>query len=227
MLDMGKLEKMWIESYADLEQGTQPEMVNGKSRFTLLMNPETISRKFQVEYTDSNLPNTNQQPRYFRTKPEEFKLDILLDGTGVVKDSGFPGSALLSVLEDSDNDVSAQIDTLKQFCYKYEGDLHRPYYVKLCWGSADGFFTGILTGLDIDYKLFRPDGKPIRAIVHLSLISATHPHQRVFKGGDRFALLTNSIYGDPNYYTDVARANNMLSFRRVAIGATINFPPLQ
>lgn len=242
MLNMGKLEKMWIESYADDQPGTAPESVDGNTRFVLLVNPETIARKFEVEYSDGNLPNTNQQPKYFRTKPEEFKLDILFDGTGVVKDSGFPGSGLVSMLEDSDNDVSSKIETLKKFCYKYDGETHKPFYVKICWGSADGFFKGILTGLDIDYKLFRPDGKPIRAMAHLSLISSVHPqtavllednhspditHQRVFKGGDKFTLLAGKIYGDPNYYTDVARANGMLSYRRISQGSVINFPPLK
>jgi len=147
--------------------------------FVLLVNPETLSRKFEVEYSDGNLPNTNQQPKYFRTKPEEFKLDILFDGTGVVRTRG-SRAAGWSVCWRIRTTMSARgSETLKNSVINMTGRRTSLFYVKICWGSTDGFFKGILTGLDIDYKLFRPDGKPIRAMAHLSLISSVHPQTAV------------------------------------------------
>ena len=35
--------------------------------------------------------------------------------------------------------------------------------------------SGVLQSLDIDYKLFTPEGKPLRAIAHLGLISSINP----------------------------------------------------
>ena len=242
MLEMGKIEKLWIESFLDNEAGSQPRNIEGKTKFYALVNPENFTRKYAIEYVDQNVPNTTQQAKYFRTKPEEFKLDLLIDGTGVVKDAGIINIGIANPFEDSDNDVTARIELLKKFCYSYEGEIHRPCYIKICWGTTDGLFKGILTSLDIDYKLFRPDGKPIRAMAHLSLISALNPeeavrlednrspditHQRIFKAGDRFTLLINKIYNDQQYYIDVARANKMPGFRKIAQGTKINFPPIK
>ena len=240
MLDIGILQKMYIQCFADDKPETTANVVDGSDRFTLLINPETISRKYAIEYSDGHLPNTNQQPKYFATKPEEFKLDILFDSTGVVVNAGILPGAVASLLDDSATDVSGKIKTLKKFLYVYDGQSHKPPYVKVFWGSDDGFFKGILTGLDIDYKLFRTDGKPIRAVAHVSLISTVHPetavklednqspditHVRIFKAGDRFTKQVEKIYDDPNFYTDVARANKMVSFRKINIGDSIQYPP--
>jgi nucleoid-associated protein YgaU len=60
-----------------------------------------------------------------------------------------------------------------------------------------------------------------------ALASPDITHERTFKAGDKFALLGYRIYNDSNYYLDVARANRMNSFRRIAIGNKIKFPPVK
>lgn len=243
MLEMGKIEKMYIEAYPDNTFSPDRRLtIQGTSRFTLLMNPETISRKYGIEYVDDQRNGTANPGKYWRSKPEEFKLDILFDSTGVIRDAGILPDRVVNPFDDSNKDVTAQIQLLKDFCYHFDGEIHRPHYIKICWGTEDFLFKGAITALDTDYKLFRPDGKPIRAVVHLSIISALDEsqarrledarspditHQRIFKAGDRYALLVNKIYNDPNYYIDVAKANKMPGFRKIAQGTKINFPPVK
>ena len=52
-------------------------------------------------------------------------------------------------------------------------------------------------------------------------------HKRIFLAGQHFTLLSNSIYNNTNYYTDVAKANKMLSFRKIEQGTAIYFPPVK
>jgi Contractile injection system tube protein len=251
MFDIGKITRMFIEAYGDPAFSDGP-LAKGSgdapTKFTLLVNPETYTRKYAIEYVDDRRANTANRGLYFRTKPEEFKIDVLFDGTGVVVDGGLLNIAIVNPFSsDDDNDVSSQITTLKNFCYTYSGDVHRPNYLKITWGDlgdteSGGIFKGVMTSMDIDYKLFRPDGKPIRAVAHLTLMSAIDPatavrledpkspdvtHQRVFTASDHFTLVANKVYEDLNYYIDVAKANKMLSFRKVAQGTKIKLPPIK
>lgn len=251
MFDTGKITKRFIEAYGDAAFTDGPLAKGGSPKpteFTLLVNPETYTRKYSVEYVDDKRANTANRGLYFRTKPEEFKIDILFDATGVVVEGGLLNVAIVNPFgNDNANDVSGQITILKNFCYTYSGEIHRPNYLKITWGDlgdteSGGIFKGVMTSMDIDYKLFRPDGKPLRAVAHLTLMSVIDPatavkledpkspdvtHQRVFNAGDHFTLLTNKVYEDLNYYIDVAKANKMLSFRKVAIGTKIILPPLK
>jgi hypothetical protein len=251
MFDIGKITKMYIEAFAKPDfSGAALAIGSGPkpTEFTLLVNPETYTRKYAVEYVEDKRANTANPGLYFRSKPEEFKIDVLFDATGVVIDGGMLNLAIVNPFgNDNENDVSGQITTLLNFCYTYSGDIHRPNYLKITWGDLGntehgGIFKGVLTSIDIDYKLFRPDGKPLRAVAHLTLMSSIDPataikledpkspdvtHQRVFNASDHFTLVAEKVYDDLNYYIDVAKANKMPGFRRVAQGTKIKLPPLK
>lgn len=237
--ESGKIEKLFIEAYLDAKFENK---VPGTTKFTLQINPETLSRKFAIDYGKQENPSNGQNATYFRTRPEEFRFDVVLDATGVVKDAGLLNIAIANPFATQDNDLTSQIEEFKKYCYNIAGDTHRPYFIKVFYGSTDAFFQGALQSVDIDYKLYTPEGKPLRAIAHLSLISSIDPdvaahlndqqspditHQRVFKAGTHFTLMNNDVYKDVNRYIDVAKANTMLSFRKIEIGTIINFPPVK
>jgi len=46
------------------------------------------------------------------------------------------------------------------------------------------------------------------------------------RDGDTLPLLCHRIYGDPGYYLDVARHNQLTDFRQLRPGAKLHFPPL-
>ncbi len=95
--------------------------------------------------------------------------------------------------------------------------------------------------MNIDYKLFNPNGSPIRAVVKVKFISATDAeltaakenkkspdltHVRMVKEGDTLPLMTFRIYGDSKYYLEVAKANKIQNFRKLKVGQEIFFPPI-
>ena len=237
--ESGQIQKLKIYAYRD---STFPQ--GGEvSTFEVQVNPESIKRRMSLKYSDAVNPGEGQQAVYFNTDPEEFTIDILLDSTGVVKDAGLLNIAVPSLFSGNEGaDITTQVTNLKNTFYYIDGEFHRPYFIKIFYGTEDLTFQGVLTSLEIDYKLFTPDGKPLRAVAHISLRSSIDPaqaaaatdakspditHQRIFKADSLLPLMSHNIYKDVNRYIDVAKANKLLSFRKIETGATINFPPIK
>jgi nucleoid-associated protein YgaU len=108
------------------------------------------------------------------------------------------------------------------------------------WGAL--LFKGSLVDLSIEYRLFASDGTPLRANAKLKVKgtidddlrvakennqSPDLTHYRKVKAGDTLPLMCYRIYGDSNYYLEVARVNKIMQFRKLKPGQEIFFPPLQ
>ena len=120
------------------------------------------------------------------------------------------------------------------------GDIHRPHFLKLKWG--DGIkFQCILSNLDLNYTLFEPSGDPLRVKVTATFLnfiaqkerearqrnrSPDLTHSRQIKAGDRLDLMTQKIYKDPAFVTQIARVNGLSTFRTLEPGKELIFPPL-
>ena len=52
-------------------------------------------------------------------------------------------------------------------------------------------------------------------------------HKRTVKQTERLISMAYSIYDNNQYYLDVAKVNGLNSFRRVATGTDVFFPPLE
>jgi hypothetical protein len=231
-------QKMRIAAYRDSQYPKGGEI----KTFDVQINPETITRSMSLNYSGDVHPGSAQPAVYFNTAPEEFTVDILFDGTGAVTNAGPVNAGAVGSVLSLINDVSSQIKKLKDCLYYVDGERHRPNFIAVFYGTDDITFYGVLTSLNIDYKLFSPTGNPLRAIAHLSLKSsidvkdsaaeqnASSPdltHQRIFKADSQFTLMSNDIYNDVNRYIDVAKANKLLSFRKIKTGTVINFPPIK
>ena len=96
--------------------------------------------------------------------------------------------------------------------------------------------------MDIDYYVFRKDGRPIRAKVKCGFKgtidyqlmvakqdaqSSDLTHERIFKMGDKLTLTSESIYNNDGYYIDVAKQNKLLTFRNITAGTVLQFPPVK
>jgi nucleoid-associated protein YgaU len=103
-------------------------------------------------------------------------------------------------------------------------------------------FKGRCTALSIAYKLFDPDGSPIRATckvtfkgsveenLRVATENAQSPdltHYHLVKAGETLPLLCYDIYGDSRYYPAIARINKLLNFRKLKEGDELYFPPLE
>ena len=113
-------------------------------------------------------------------------------------------------------------------------------FLKIHWGTL--LFKCVLINLDIEYKLFKPDGTPIRAIakctfkgtieedLRKALENKQSPdvtHERVVKAGDRLSLMTHNIYKQQHYLLPVAAFNQLDGFRKIKSGTKIYFPPVE
>ncbi|MBK8983227.1 MAG: LysM peptidoglycan-binding domain-containing protein [Ignavibacteria bacterium] len=236
MIPLGKVEKMTIRAYRDATCEDPP--LSGPYQF--LINPESYKFHYELEqFEEEAAGSSGSVVKYYRQIPNEWTFEILIDGTGIIKDASALSMSLIGNVEEVD--VQKEVDILKKIVWDYEGEIHRNKYLLICWGSRPTF-KGTLESLDINYKLFKTDGSPLRVIATLKLREWVDPeqriridapaspditHERLFKSEDRIDLLSNRIYNDPRYYIDVSKSNNLNSFRKISKGITLKFPPIK
>lgn len=219
----GQLEKMKIYAYNNPELSAQHQV---GEPFVAMMNPEAYSIDTKMEFNLRQGQGTSgNTPRFEQKPPEEMAFEFLFDNTGII--DGSPAENLTQRLQD-----------FQAFLMGYDGSTHEPKFFKLVWGTL--LFKGRCTGLNINYKLFNPDGAPIRAVCKVTLKefkeenlrvaeennqSPDLTHYRLVKKGDTLPLMCYRIYGDSRHYLAVARANKLTNFRNLTVGEEIFFPP--
>lgn len=234
----GELIKLQIKAYRD-EQFNN-EVANGE--FTTLLNPEKYVFKYKVEQNRRQASGTStSSPRYNRTPPEDLELEFIFDRTGVLINYGDHTTSEDNELSaDEGMGIADDVDLFKRVVFDYNGDEHRPNYLIITWGAL--LFKGVLTEMDITFKLFSPDGKPLRASANAKFTgfiednlrtaiennsSPDLTHVRIVNEGDTLPLMTHRIYGDSKYYLEVAKANKISNFRKLRVGQQIFFPPIE
>lgn len=235
MIPLGKIEKMKIQAYSD---ATCTQELSEPYQF--LINPDSYKFHYELEQAeDAPAGSSGSELRYFRQIPNEWEFEILIDGTGVIKDASALSISLLGNTDETD--VQEQVNNLKSIVLDYNGEIHRNQFLKISWGNRD-VFKGTLVTLDLNYKMFKNDGSPLRVIAKLKLREWVDPeqrireeassspditHERVFRSEDRIDLLSNRIYNDPGYYIDIAKSNDLNGFRKIPKGIKLKFPPIK
>jgi hypothetical protein len=220
----GELLKMHIYAYNDPEL-SDSHLVG--EPFIAMINPETYAIETKMEFRQGQGQGTTGTQQPFELKPpEEMAFEFLFDNTGII--DGNPR-----------DDLSEEIATFTELLMGYDSETHEPKFFKLVWGTL--LFKGRCIGLLVTYKLFNPDGSPIRAICKVTFRefkeenlrvaeeNAQSPdltHHRIVKKGDTLPLMCYSIYGDSKYYIQVARINKLNNFRSLKTGDEIFFPPI-
>ncbi|MCI5117587.1 MAG: LysM peptidoglycan-binding domain-containing protein [Candidatus Electrothrix sp. LOE1_4_5] len=251
MADQGQLEKMLILAFADSKKAENGGVSEAVDIFEALINPETYTVEYKFKYADSDQGQgaSAKQLKYERTEPQEMTFEFLFDGTGIIdgekrrkngdpplKEGEIEGEQVITV-QDS---IINRIQKFKQVLIDYKGDSHEPRHLKLVWGK-NSIFKGRTSEISINYKLFKPDGTPIRAVAKIKVISSIEEtkralqedkqsadltHIREVKAGDTLPLMCQHIYGDSRYYLQVARENKLDNFRLLQPGAVLRFPPV-
>ena len=217
---IGKLEKLLIEAYRDAEYTDQDSM-----EFAAMFNPENYAIKYEVESDDTGGSGTSgSAPTFQRLKPQDLTLDFTLDGTGATGEKV---------------DVPDKVKEFLQVAYEYQGDEHRPRYLKIIWGTL--IFKCVLKTANIQHSLFNPEGKTLRAKITATFTgfiedtlraaqedssSPDLTHMRIVKDGDTLPLMAFKIYGDSKYYFQIAKINNLKNLKKLETGQKILFPPL-
>lgn len=227
----GKLEKLLIYSFTDRQFQVKGVEQTNKPAFVAPINPESFSKNYKIEHDVQRPHGTGSAEVKFKsTAPEELKLDFILDGTGTME--GYWE-------EYKSKPVNEQLKIFMDCAYNYQGDIHRPNFLLIIWGSEIRFRC-VLANLEVNFTLFKPDGTPLRARLSATFLdyqsreqrmaednpsSPDLTHHRVIKQGDRLDLMTYGIYNDPKYFLQVAKANGLTSIRRLQPGNDIYFPP--
>ena len=221
MTDRGTLEKLVIRAYTQPDFSGEPV-----GEFQAFVNPNELTLSFEIEYDEAQAQGTTQSRMTFKkVKPGDLSVVFFLDGTGA------NGTVL---------DVQAAV-TQFQAVTGYNGTIHRPNYLKIGWGTLS-VRRCVLKSCSVAYKLFQPDGVPLRAVItaafadtcddqtRVALAQDESPdltRLRILKGGETLPKLCNDLYGDPNLYIAVARANGLDDFRNIPPGTRLFFPPLE
>jgi hypothetical protein len=243
--DSGKLEKMIIQA---LTADEPPEVSSAdEDKYMVQVNPESYRINYQINYSQEPAHgNSGSEARYANSAPPVLEFEFLFDGTGVIPAPAGPldnvpiAGAIAGLFSGAEEyDVSKELQKFAHVVYDYSGTEHRPRQIRLVWGTLS--FDGVLSSLTIDYKLFKPDGSPLRAVARATFDgriadqlrelrennnSPDLTHLRTTIAGDKLPLMAHKVYRTPNYYLEVARANKLFSFRDLKEGVQISFPPL-
>ncbi|MAW95185.1 MULTISPECIES: LysM peptidoglycan-binding domain-containing protein [unclassified Leeuwenhoekiella] len=222
----GAHDKLKITAYKD------PEFTDkvGDGQFTTLLNPEKYVLNYQIEYKEEQASGSSSTaPVFDKITPKELDLEFLFDRTGIIAHDD----------QGSEQGIIEDIKLFKKVVFDYAGEEHKPYYLEIRWGNL--IFKCVMLNMSIEFKLFSPDGTPLRAVIkakfketvdeelRLAQENSSSPdltHMRTVADGDTLPLMTYRIYGDSKYYLEVARVNGITNFRKLKTGQQLFFPPL-
>ena len=224
----GNLTKMLIRAFQ--EEECRPDQEITDLRFEAMLNPETISQCSAVLTADNQAPNNSGANKpYVMIKPDRVEFEFMLDCTGAI-----PGAI------PSENGIQDDINKLKEILKGYDPEKHKTYNLIITWGT---YVRAVkMRELQINFKLFHPDGMPIRATARCSFEdfvpaklreakenkqSPDVTHIRTATGGEHLPYMTHRIYGDSKHYLEVAKANNIVHFRKIRAGQNLVFPPIE
>ncbi len=214
------LAKLRILAFSDEELRSQI------GEYKLKINPESYSHAFRTAFSEDPGVDTASIIAKFKThQPQDVRFEFFLDTTGIV-----PGV----------KSVSDEIARFRDVAYNYNGQIHSPNYLKLLWG--DLVFNCLMSRLDVEYQMFSPSGKPLRAKLTAAFRqhqtpeelakrsnkkSADLSHSRIVVAGKTLPLMTNEVYQDGGLYIQVARANDLNDIMHLVEGAELRFPPVE
>lgn len=220
--------RMTIVRYTVSDTGTTT--IDDSVSFRVMLNPADVKHTRAIAYANQkSIGKSAGDPKFAAADIETLAFALVVDGTGVVPLLG----------DETWRDVATQLDQLNKVVYRYNGKQHEPGRVRLLWGTL--IFFGRLQSMSIHYTLFKLGGAPLRAKVDLSFIGAMSKteaalvsnlsspdltHLVEVRDGDTLPLLCNRIYGNPGYYLEVARFNQLTDFRNLKPGGKLHFPPL-
>jgi hypothetical protein len=225
----GMLQKLQITAYKEATFEESEKLAEGE--FNVKINPETYALDYKIKYSEEQASGTSGDlPTFDKTEPLNLSFKFIFDSTGALPNT---------TDGERENGIAEELARFKKVVFEYVGEKHAPPFLELIWGTL--LFRCVLTGMKINYKLFRPDGSPVRAEVDAKFKEILDPelrvaqendqspdltHVRTVKDGDTLPLYCKDIYGDPKYYIEVARVNKLISFRNLKVGQRIEFPPL-
>jgi hypothetical protein len=224
---LGALLKMKLVGYQD----SKFSKLTGFA-YQAQINPESYSLDHTVVLNNEQPQGKNGQASTFiASAPRKLTCELVFDATGAIGDTPADLAGPAGIV--------AQVKAFKLTTYTYFGNSHRSPYVLLQWGSL--IFPCQLETMSLAYKLFSPEGVPLRATAKVSFqevvedtklarlanaLSADLTHIRTVRAGDTLPQLCHEVYGDATLYSKVAAVNQLTNLRSLRLGQQLAFPPL-
>jgi hypothetical protein len=195
--------------------------------YKVMINPDLVKWQRSVEYNETQPPDSSSPSQKYKSTPSDvLDFDIVIDCTGIV--------------DENRTSMAKELDTLKKIVFSYNGQIHRPNFVKVQWGNGI-MFEGVLMSFNTSYTLFRRDGSALRAKVSLSFKKYISPakackaagkqspdviHRVNVLEGVSLPQLCQQVWNDDSYYIQVAQYNRLNKFRNLKGVTRLIFPPL-
>lgn len=236
-MSSGQLLKMKLVAYNDISFNTP-----SGDEYEVLINPESYALTYASETNNTSAQGSSESITSFNKRsPQSLTFKFLFDGTGVIKRGGGGLLSGLAVpgLPANKPDVMQDFENFKSVVYQYASDTHQPRFVQLQWGPL--LYNCQATSLTITFKLFNPDGTPLRAeadctfqgVIDETKLAAIEnrqspdlTHIRTAIEGDTLPLMCFREYGDSKYYYEVAKFNGITDFKKLIAGTKIILPPI-
>lgn len=250
---LGELEKMRIEVFDKKEFPEPPR----KTIFAQLNPEKYNIKGSVEYYSEQPNNASNNDQQFRNAMGDDVVFDFVFDSTGIIpagkivdgNAENLPDDRLNQIVnsfnpqknaDQARKSVEPDVTGFKDLLMGYNGETHQPPYLRLLWGNYK--LDCRLKDIDIEYNLFRKDGTPIRAKVKCTFVetmshkirvlveeqsSPDLTHVRTMGMNEKLPLFASEIYQDDRYYMDVAKANRLLSFRKLKVGQKIIFPPIK
>ena len=224
---------------ADPAQFVKAELdIEGKGPIPVYFNPTeySISKSNEWKY-DKVKGNSLPEAQFGGGNPRELSLNLMLDASLLGKDAHVRGltNDLFKMMEVKDGQKAGDPGAV-------------PPFVTFTWGK-ETTFKAVCTQLTVAFKLFRPNGDPIRAEVKMTLKQAdkastatsnsgsrgTNPTTRanaghgvhVVKDGDSLPSIAYRAYGDATAWRAIADANGIENPMHLRRGRPLSLPTLE
>jgi len=231
--------KLMIRGYPKFTNGD----VSGSCVATFLcqVNPDQFSVSFDLNTMEeesqepknaSGIPVADKGKAYSR---KQVNFEFIIDNTGALPTPPQGTSAALP----PGMSIQSSIDQLQKASIKPTSESHMPPFVHVLWSGSVNL-KGRVTKFDVTYLHFDRLGFPMRAKVSMSVAEVVDDQvvSREFRSpditrmptireGDTLVAMCHEFYDDRKYFIRVAEFNDLPTFRRLKVGSTIQFPPLE
>ena len=212
--------------------------IDGSAPFDVLFNPTEFSISKSNEWKYEKVTGTTFTPPSFGGgNPRELTLNLMLDASLLGKTQHVRGITddLFKMMEVPGGSQGGSSTAA-------------PPFITFTWGT-DTTFKSVCTSLTVAYKLFRPNGDPIRADVKMTLKQAepastasstganrgTNPTTRAnaghgvhtVKDGDSLPSIAYDAYGDATTWRAIADANGIENPLHLKRGRALSLPRLE
>lgn len=209
--------------------------VVGNMGIPCIFNPSEFSIQRNVNYAKHNIPGRDRPVLQFISGDAEvMSLSLIFDTYSAGIDSAQPLVAGSTALPDAaKQDVRIFTEPLMKLS-TVNSDTHAPSIVEFVWGSIS--FKGYIESISQRFTMFNMFGKPVRAVVDLSLVSDKKDNNvrnspdrtkaRSVSDGDRLYCFAYAEYEDCSEWRRIAIENNIDNPRRLESGTEIVIPPI-